>query len=46
MVKYMVAINLPSGIKLAKPYLPTAKAIPPKAAMGAKYITYFKPIKT
>ena len=46
MVKYMVPINFPKGISVFKPYLPIAKDMPPKAPMGARYITYFKPIKT
>ena len=46
MVKYMVPINLPNGINVLRPYLPIANDMPPNAAIGAKYITYFKPIKT
>ncbi len=45
-VTYIVTINLAKGNKVANPYFPIAKAIPPKAPRGAKYITHFNPRKT
>ena len=46
MVRYTHNINLPKGSREATPYLPIVYAIPPKAPIGASFITQCSALNT